>query len=85
MKEISTEVLLFGGSADRAVPLSETRKIHRLLPNSQLAVFRAYHCLVDTSCKYATGLVDAFFAEGGKSTGVQTFLHQGVCKDKFAE
>ena len=83
LKEISTEVLLFGGTEDHAVPLSETRKVHQLLPRSRLAVFRALHCLADTRCKYAVGLADAFFDGGLDGPALKAALAEGACKERF--
>jgi len=83
LEQITTEVLLYGGSSDHVVPVSETRKIRERLPAGHLAVFHGLHCLADTGCKYGKGLADAFFSGGVASPGVRDVLRVGGCGGRF--
>lgn len=66
LENISTEILLVGGTLDQVVPIEELEAIHARLPNSRLAVFEAYHCLQapEKSRTYRNELANLFFRYG---------------------
>ncbi|MGC9365356.1 MAG: alpha/beta fold hydrolase, partial [Fidelibacterota bacterium] len=66
LENITTEILLVGGTLDQVVPIEELEAIHARLPNSKLAVFEAYHCLEapEQSRTYRNELANLFFRYG---------------------
>ena len=76
LENISTEVLLLAGTQDQVAPVEEILRIHRQLPHSKLAVFKAYHCLEGPpeAKKARNDLVDLFFLYGSDSKELNDYL-----------
>lgn len=66
LENITTEILLVGGTLDQVVPVGVLEAIHARLPNSKLAVFEAYHCLQapEESRSSRNELANLFFRYG---------------------
>lgn len=78
LENISTEVLLVGGTLDQVAPIEETLRIHKQLPHSRFAVFKAYHCLdrPPEAKKARNDLVDLFFSYGSESEELKNYLEK---------
>lgn len=85
LEKVSTEVLLVGGTLDHVTPVSETEKIHKLLPNSKLAVFEAYHGLqgIPETRIFRNRLSEFFFENGFDKEKIREFLENEGPKGKF--
>jgi pimeloyl-ACP methyl ester carboxylesterase len=76
LEDVSTEVLLLAGTRDQVVPVEETDRIHRALPDSRFAIFEAYHTLAGPPEARAARnrIAELFFRHGFRSAEVQEFL-----------
>ena len=85
LSNVDTEILLVAGTLDQVAPVNQLQRIHDELPNSQLAVFEAYHCLQSTesSKKNRNKLANLFFKYGHTSPEVNEYLHSPDLKGKF--
>ncbi len=85
LENISTEVFLLAGTQDQVAPVEETLKIHKQLPHSKLAVFKAYHCLEGPpeTKKARNDLVDLFFLHGSDSKELNDYLKKKAEQIRF--
>jgi pimeloyl-ACP methyl ester carboxylesterase len=85
LENISTEVLLLAGTQDQVAPVEETIRIHKQLPHSKLAVFKAYHCLEGPpeAKKARNDLVDLFFLHGSASKELNDYLKNKAEQIRF--
>ncbi|GEM_PF-918426 len=87
LENISTEILLVGGTLDQVAPIADIEAIHKLLPRSRLAVFEAYHCLqvIAEAKKCRNELIDVFLRNGHGSDTLSRFLKNDGEKSRFLE
>lgn len=84
LDNITTEVLLVAGILDQVAPIKEMRKIRSLMPRSKLAIFKSYHCLMNSESKQCRNrLVEIFFKYGMNSKNFADYLKGNACKDLF--
>ncbi|NOX87496.1 MAG: alpha/beta hydrolase [Calditrichaeota bacterium] len=85
LKDVNTEILLVGGTLDQVAPLNELERIHKELPNSEFAVFEAYHCLQSPAeakeCR--NNLADLFFTYGCNSKEIRDYLEKSKPNNTF--
>ena len=87
LENISTEILLVGGTLDQVAPIADIEEIHELLPRSRLAVFEAYHCLqvIPEAKQCRNELINVFLQNGLGSGALSRFLKKSGEKSRFLE
>jgi len=87
LNDVQTEILLIAGSMDQVAPVNQLERIHRELPNSKLAIIKAYHCLQSSSdsktCR--NGLANLFFKSGYDSTAFEKYFDSSNVEKMFIE
>lgn len=85
LDSVETEILLVAGTLDQVALVSELKRIHRLLPNSKLVVFEAYHCLQasDESRNCRNRLANLFFRSNPDDSALKNYLKPGNNTCKF--
>ncbi|GAB4180535.1 MAG: hypothetical protein Kow00108_16970 [Calditrichia bacterium] len=85
LETVNTEILLVAGTMDQVAPVSELKRIHNELPNSKLALFKAYHSLQapEGARQCRNQMTNIFFKYGFNSDELENFLQKSKATSGF--